>query len=116
MTQWLSIVDAIAIGVIVGHIGHELAHFAVLRVAGHDPSIVFDVPLSVAWDTPVPVPLSARLAAIAPAVVGAAVVVLTVAIYPVVPAALPVCLGAVCSLCMLSPADRDIALGRLAAQ
>lgn len=97
-------------GFTVGHLAHEAAHYVVAAVFGRQPKLVVGVPLAVRFETDM-IDAGARLAAVAPALLGAVVAAVATITYPVVPEALPVWVGAIFALCMLSPADRDIALG-----
>lgn len=104
---------SILAGFAVGHLGHEAAHYVVARAFGRNPELVIGLPLAVRYDV-LPLSTGSRLVAVAPALVGVLVTGVAVATYSAAPSLLPVWVGAIAALCMLSPADRDIALGRLA--
>lgn len=100
-------------GVLLGFVGHELAHYVVLRAAGHEPRLSLWPPTVDGFTTTVPVPLDIRAAAVAPLVVGVAFAGIGFAVAGAEPVLATVAIGAATRFCWLSPQDRDIALGRL---
>ena len=62
-------VAAFLSGVVLGYVGHEIAHWLVLRAGGFDAGLSLWPPHA-AVETPEPVPWLVRGAAVAPALVG----------------------------------------------
>ena len=100
-------------GVLLGFVGHELAHYAVLQATGHEPNLSLWPPTVDGFTASVPVPLDVRAAAVAPLIVGVVVAAAGLTVAVVEPLVATVAIGAATRFCWLSPQDRDIALGRL---
>lgn len=111
MTSLTVLAAALIAGLVFGFIGHELAHWAVLKVFGLDDGLTLWPP-RVGFHLRRPIPFGARAAAVAPAVVGVALfpVALLLGVEAVAFAA-----GAIPRFLALSQADRDVAAGRVPA-
>lgn len=110
LVMWLALLPGFALG----YVGHELAHYAVLRVCGRDDGLSLWPPRA-KLVTPAPVPLDVRVAAVAPALVGLGLVaaaLLASGVLGLVGWGLVI--GACSRLFHLSPADRQMARGRVA--
>lgn len=101
---------ALGPGMALGYVGHELAHYGVLKAAGRDACLSLWPP-RVGFSTSVPIPAEVRLAAVAPALLGVAVIAVSLKWWAD-PLVFGTVVGAVVRLFKLSPADRRLALGR----
>lgn len=101
---------ALVLGLLAGYIGHEVAHWLVLRVGGYDAGLSLWPPQA-GVRTPQPVPLLVRVAAVAPLLLGFYVVV-----YGAVLGGLwmVAAIGAGARLCYLSQSDVRLARGIVA--
>lgn len=106
----LLLLAAFLVGVVAGYVGHEVAHYAVLRVAGRNATLSLWPPKAT-FTTPAHVPLDVRVAAVAPALLGVLVAVTALAAATVSAVWFVFLVGACARLFALSPTDRQLAAG-----
>lgn len=106
----LLLLAAFLAGVLAGYVGHEIAHYVVLLVAGRNPSLSLWPPKAT-FTTPAHVPLDVRAAAVAPALVGVLVALTALVAAARSPLAFVFGVGACARLFALSPTDRALAFG-----
>lgn len=98
-------------GILFGFIGHELAHWIVLKAIGIQADFSL-IPPQVSFDTPARVPVGVRVAAVAPAIAGSLLLLASLALIGILGAGIIAFAAGACSrLFHLSPADRRLALG-----
>jgi hypothetical protein len=108
-------------GLLLGSVVHELSHYAVLRISGHDPTLLWPqldasrLQFRVEYEHPTSVtPITVRLAAVAP-VAGGLVLAAGLLISGVTSSAagLAFTVGSVIWALKLSPQDRAVVRGDL---
>ncbi|UIP01701.1 hypothetical protein Hbl1158_17000 (plasmid) [Halobaculum sp. CBA1158] len=107
-TVWLMV--SVAVGLVVGYLLHEVAHYAPLKAAGYDATVSWWPP-QVEFESELPAPPIVRVAAVAPAVVGATLIGAGVVFVNQLSVFTFGFLVGVCiRLCWLSQVDRVIAV------
>jgi hypothetical protein len=109
----LVLFGALLPGMAVGYVAHEVAHWVVLRAGGYDDGLSLWPPRA-GFTAPRPLPVTVRVAAVAPALLGATVAALALVTAPGFGVVWwGACVGACSRLFYLSAADRAVARGEV---